>query len=423
VQNQFSLRRSFGQHALSIGAYLAYYSQDNRWFFTDILTDVRDNPRFLDVVVTPAGGGAPVNVTSNGFRRFISNYVNGSGQTTVVSGVIGGEVQLTERLRADLGVRAEYNTYVQNSENTSTFDLDGDPATTYDVESFGNNSFRHFNHDITDWSASVGLNFRVNDNLSVYGSGARGYKMPALDELLNASAQAQVDLFDAREVLAGELGMKYAAGGVGVTLNGFYTNLKNIIGQGAILDPVTGETTWRTTVDPENRSFGVEAEAVVSPVEGLQLLGSGTLLEAALSSGAPDTMNNGDPLVSKILSIVPTVIGNLAAIYSPQTVAGLQFKADWHFVGSRYTERPQERFSGTKLPSYSYFNIGAGFAIPRAGIRVNLDLLNAFQGKGLEEGNPRLISTGGSPIFLARPLLPRRFQASLEYDFGGGIGR
>ena len=161
----------------------------------------------------------------------------------------------------------------------------------------------------------------------------------------------------------------------------------------------------------------------MSPVEGLQLLGSGTLLEAALSSGAPDTMNNGDPLVSKILPIVPTVIGNLAAIYSPQTVAGLQFKADWHFVGSRYTERPQERIAGTKLPSYSYFNIGAGFAIPRAGIRVNVDLLNAFQGKGLEEGNPRLISTGGSPIFLARPLLPRRLQASLEYDFGGGIGR
>lgn len=423
VQNQFSLRRSFGQHALSIGAYLANYSQDNRWFFTDILTDVRDNPRFLDVVVTPAGGGAPVNVTSNGFRKFLSNYVNGSGQTTVVSGVVGGEVQLTERLRADLGVRAEYNTYVQNSENTSSFDLDGNPATTYDIESFGNNSFRHFNHDITDWSASVGLNYRVNDNLSVYGSGARGYKMPALDELLNAEAQARVDLFDAREVLAGELGMKYAAGGVGVTVNGFYTNLKNIIGQGAITDPATGATTWRTTIDPENRSFGVEAEAVVSPVEGLQLLGSGTLLEAALSSGAPDTMNNGDPLVSKILPIVPTVIGNLAAIYSPQTVAGLQFKADWHFVGSRYTERPQERFAGTKLPSYSYFNIGAGFAIPRAGIRVNVDLLNAFQGKGLEEGNPRLISTGGSPIFLARPLLPRRLQASLEYDFGGGIGR
>jgi len=40
-------------------------------------------------------------------------------------------------------------------------------------------------------------------------------------------------------------------------------------------------------------------------------------------------------------------------------------------------------------------------------VRVNLDLLNAFQGKGLEEGNPRLVTTG--PVFLARPILPRRF--------------
>jgi hypothetical protein len=50
---------------------------------------------------------------------------------------------------------------------------------------------------------------------------------------------------------------------------------------------------------------------------------------------------------------------------------------------------------------------------------VNADLLNAFQSKGLEEGNPRLIAVGGTPIFMARPLLPRRLQVSLEYDFGG----
>ena len=93
--------------------------------------DVRDNPRFLDAVVTPAGG-APIQLTSNGFRKFLSAYTNGSGQATIVSGVVGGEIQLTERLRADLGVRAEYNTFVQNKENTSTFDLDGDPATPYD---------------------------------------------------------------------------------------------------------------------------------------------------------------------------------------------------------------------------------------------------------------------------------------------------
>jgi outer membrane receptor protein involved in Fe transport len=415
VQNQLSLRRSFGQHSLSIGGYFANYTQDNRWFFTDILTDVRDNPRFLDIVVTPAGGGAPVNVTSNGFRRFLSNYVNGSGQTTVVSGVVGGEVQLTERLRADLGLRAEYNTFTQNSENTSPVDLDANPATTYDNITYGNNSFRHFSRDITDWSGSVGLNYRVNDNLSVYGSGARGYKMPALDEFLEVTSQQRVDVFESREVQAAELGVKYAAGGVGITVNGFYSNLKNITGQGAELDPVTGGTIWVIRDNPENRSFGAEVEAVVSPVEGLQLMGSGTFLKAELGGGVDSLA----AFSGERLGNTPTMIGNLAAFYSPQAAAGLQFKADWHFVGSRLTEGPLTRVDNTELPSYNYFNFGAGFAIPAAGVRVNLDLLNAFQSKGLEEGNPRLVGVGGSPIFLARPLLPRRLQASIEYDFGG----
>ena len=407
VQNQLSLRRKVGKHSLSIGGYFANYTQDNKWFFTDILTDIRDNPRFLDLVVTPAGGGAPVNVTRNGFRKFLSNYVNGTGQTTVVSGVLGGEVQLTEALRADLGVRVEYNTFVQRSENTSPVDQDGDPATTYDNITYGNNSFRNFSRGITDWSGSLGLNYRVNDNFSVYGSGARGYKMPALDEFLNASAQQQVNLFDSREVLAGELGVKYASGRMGVTVNGFYTKLKNIVSQGAVVDPVTGATSWTILTAPENRAYGAEVEAFVSPVDGLQLIGTGTFLEADLASGAD---------IGSRINGVPRAIGNLAAIYSPRRVAGLQLKTDWHYVASRFADFAV----GTTLPAYNYFNFGAGFAIPGAGARVNLDVLNAFQSKGLEEGNPRLLSTGGAPIFLARPLLPRRVQASIEYDFGGG---
>jgi outer membrane receptor protein involved in Fe transport len=405
VQNQLSLRRSFGQHSLSLGAYVANYSQDNRWFFTDILTDVRDNPRFLDLVVTPAGGGAPVNVTQRGFRNFLSNYVNGSGHTTVVSGVVGGEIQLMDRLRADVGVRVEYNDFVQSAENTATVDQDLDPATTYNNITYGNNTFRHFKADITDWSASAGLNFRLNENVALYGSGARGYKMPALDEYLNATAQAQVDLFDSREVLAGELGVKYASGQYGVTLNGFYTKLKNIISQGAVVDPVSGATTWTILTDPELRSYGAEVEAFASPVEGLQLMGTGTFLEAEFASGAD---------IGSRLNGPPQTVGNLAVIYSPRRVAGLQFKGDWHHVGSRFADRAV----GTTLPAYNYFNFGAGFAFAGGTTRINVDLLNAFQSKGLEEGNPR-ISVGGASIFLARPLLPRRLQASIEYDFGG----
>ena len=185
IHDQIQLRRQFGRHSLAVGAYFAHYTQENQWNFTDILTDVRDNPRFLDVVTT-TGGVPDTLITFNGFRSTLSNYENGTGETNVVSGVIGGEIQLTDRLRADLGGRVEYNDYVQNSENTGPVDLDGDPTTRFNNIEYGNNTFRHFTHSITDWAASLGVNYQLNDDFAVYAAGSRGYKMPALDELLEA---------------------------------------------------------------------------------------------------------------------------------------------------------------------------------------------------------------------------------------------
>jgi hypothetical protein len=167
------------------------------------------------------------------------------------------------------------------------------------------------------------------------------------------------------------------------------------------------------TVDPEARSYGTELEAFVTSVEGLQVEGTGTLLRAEQGPGI-------DSLVGEKLAGVPTFVGNLAAILSPPRAAGLQFKADWHYVGSRFTEAPRDRVNGTELPDYNYFNFGLGFIIPNSDARITLDLLNAFQSKGLEEGNPRIVTGAPTTLFLARPILPRRFQVAVTYDFGGG---
>jgi len=402
-QDQLSLRKGFGKNTLTAGAYFANYTQDNHWFFTQVLTDVRDNPQFLDAIVTTPGG-TPTPYTKNGFLNQMSGYTNGSGQTTVFSGVIGGNFQLTEKLRADLGGRVEHDDYVQSSENTSSFDLDGNPNTLYDNETFGNGSFRHFKRGMTDWAASLGLNYALQDNLSIYASAARGYKMPALDEFLQATAQQQVDLFDSRQVQSFEAGVKGIVGPLGFTVNGFYTKLKNIVSQGLVIDSVTGASQWIIVTSPENRSYGAEIELLATPIQGLQLLGSGTFLRAELGSGA------GADIGSR-LNGVPASIGNLSASY---TFSRVRAMADWHWVGSRFVDVNV----GTALPSYSYFNYGLAYMLPAQGITINANLLNAFMDEGLEEGNPRLQSTGGSGIFLARPILPRRFTLSMRYDFG-----
>jgi iron complex outermembrane receptor protein len=418
IHDQVQLRKQFGRHSFAVGAYLAQYTQENQWNFTDILTDVRDNPRFLDLVATPAGGGTPTPITSNGFRNFLSNYVNGTGESNVVSGVLGGEVQLTDRLRADLGVRVEYNNYVQSAENTVLTDLDGSTATPFDNIEFGNNTFRHFTHDLTDWAGSLGLNYILNDNLAFFAAGSRGYKMPALDDLLEATTQEQVDLFDAKKVQSVEGGIKAQLGRVAFTINGFYTNLQNIIGQGAEVDQSTGRTTWVIRESPDNQSYGAELEAILSPMPGLQLQGSATFLQAELGGGVDSLLR----FKGERLAVVPKTLGNIAATFSPQGLPRLQIRGDFHWVGARFSEGPTTRVTEFQLPAYGYFNFGAGFAIPNAGVRLNVDLLNAFQSRGLEEGNPRLIGSALSEFFVARPLLPRRLLVGLTYDFGAGGG-
>ncbi len=296
---------------MSLGLYFANYSQTNRWYFTDILTDVQDNPEFLDLTVS--SGGRSIPITKNGFRHFISNYVNGTGQATIVSGSLGGAFRPTQRLRVDAGVRWEYNDFVQSSENSSIVDLDGDSTTTYDAEPWGNSTFRHFSRSLDDWAGSLGLNFQLNDRVALYASGGRAYKMPALDEFLNATSPEQVSLFDSREVRNVEGGVKFAAPSFGFTVNGFYTQLKNIVGQGAVTDTATGRTTWIVLTSPENNSYGAELEIAGSPFRSLRLDANGTWLKAELGSGA-----GAD--VGSWINGVPKVISNLAATYSDREI-------------------------------------------------------------------------------------------------------
>jgi iron complex outermembrane recepter protein len=418
-QNQLQIRKDMSSgNSVSFGLYFANYTQTNRWFFTDILTDVRDNPRFVDLHVDNATirylsySGVTVDTTDvaltdvdatrNGFRRFLSNYVNGSGTTTVVSGVVGGALQLTPRLRADLGVRYEWNDFVQSSENTSTRAVsDTVSETIFDSEPWGNGSFRHLSRDMGDWAASLGLNYAVNDRLAVYALGSRAYKMPALDEFLVAAAQEQVDLFAPRRTYSLEGGVKYASGRYAVTVNGFFTELKNIVGQGAVVDPGTGATIWQIRTSPENRSYGAEVEASAIVGGGLTLLGTATFLKAELGSGAGADIGSW-------INGVPPMIGNLAASYR---AGQLTLLGDFHYVGRRFVDVN----AGNTLDAYGYANFGASYAIPGQGMRIDLNVQNAFQGKGFEEGNPRL--QGARPLFLARPILPRRILAAVQYNF------
>ena len=437
-QDQLTVRKALeGGHNLSLGVYFANYSQTNNWYFTDILTDVRDNPHFVDLTVnnatvifrdTTATGAKdsttftlPANFagTRNGFRRFTSNYVNGSGQTTVFSTVLGGSFKLSNRVRADVGVRYENDDYVQTSQTTTTTPVNGDTLNSLNLvnqDVWGApSSYRHFSRNIGDWAGSIGLNYALSDQTSVYALGARAYKMPALDEFLNASAQQQVSLFRSKRNWTGEVGVKHAARNFGLTLDGFYTVLKDIVSQGLVLDPITGQSIWVIQQTPEVRSYGLELEGSGHlPNTGFSAVTNWTALRAEFASCPPPNFCGTGADVGTLLAGIPPIVGNLAVTYGGRS--GVSLDADWHFVDRRCTSAVG---CANKLPTYTYLNLGAQYLIPASGITIRADLLNAYQSIGLEEGNPRLSLVGGftSSLFLARPILPRALMVSMGYKF------
>src|SRR3989442_7591320 len=121
-QDQLTFKKALeGGHNVSLGLYFANYAQTNQWYFTDVLMDVQDNPHFVDLRVDSAdvyyhfrNRTTAVNdsvfvplrnfaATKNGFRRFVSNYVNGEGQTTVFSAGPVRAVKVSGRVRLHLG--------------------------------------------------------------------------------------------------------------------------------------------------------------------------------------------------------------------------------------------------------------------------------------------------------------------------------
>jgi outer membrane receptor protein involved in Fe transport len=365
--------------------------------------------------------------TRNGFRRFVSGpFVNAEGQTTVFSGVLGGSFKLSERVRADLGVRYENDSYVQTSQNSNTVAVNGDSLNSINLvnqDVWGTaSSFRHFSKSIGDWAASVGLNYALTDQTAIYALGSRAYKMPALDEFIFPSAQQAVSLFESRRVWTGEVGVKHAGRNFGLTLDGFYTVLKNIVSQGFVTDPNTLQSIWTIQANPSLGSYGLELEASGHlPNSGFGAQTNWTVLRGVYAScpdttGAPGTFNacpkGAD--VGTLLSGIPPVVGNLAVTYGSRS--GVSLDADWHFVDRRCTS---QLGCATLLPTYSYLNLGAQYVIPANGITIRADLLNVYQSIGLEEGNPRLSLVGGNTgaDFLARPILPRALLVSMGYKF------
>jgi outer membrane receptor protein involved in Fe transport len=420
--NEFRVGYQAGPHALSGGLYFSTYSATELWHWNDILSEVRDRPRMLDLTLLDATGAPVARATENGFRRYGTLYRSHSGTGTVIAGFAGDEFQVSDKLRIDVAGRLERGTFRGKVEETTDVDLDGDPTTLFDNSfSTGTDAVGSYSFQFDEWAASVGVNYAFSDQLAVFGRGSRGFRMPDFDEWADGTVGEKGT---AEDIWQGEVGVKINSPTVAVFAAAFVSSLTDIpfadevqLGSGQNVETVP------VVRFADSQTFGLETE-IIARFGNLR-----TNLTATIQNPEYTGLTFDDPAILQRLQQdpdvdpadfdfdgnrvrrIPQYIVNLRPTYT------LTEALELFVVGKYYGERFVDDANNVTLPDYVVFDAGATATLGSVEVRlVGTNLSNTV---GLTEGNPRSGQVVGveQDIYMARPILGRRFQLALTYRF------
>ena len=406
--NDLQVSLNAGSHSISTGLYFSSYNVDEQWQFNSILTGVRDKPRLIDAYLVDDDGQRIMQLTENGFTQYGGFHVSNTATANVIAAYIGDEWQATDKLRIDLGGRLERDFFQGRQENnTGLQDLGREGTLADNAFTTGSGGFTTYSFDYTEWAASLGLNYRFSEAFSVFARGSRAFRTPDLDDIRGLQGEKP----EAQTVLQSEVGVKYSSPNLAIFANAFITNIDEISFTDEAL--VDGELQTITRI-AEATTPGVEIEARGS------YAGFGLNLTATLQNPEYNSLEFPNENLAEEASEldfegnrvrrVPRYVVN----FRPSYTFG---NAKLYLTGKYYDERFSDDANNVTLPDYFVFGAGARYQLGPTTLQVTGS--NLFNEVGLTEGNPRTGQVVGiqRDIFSARPILGRRFTASIRYNF------
>ncbi len=471
VINKLQINKTAGGHRLSGGWYASRYTIKERLSYNQIVQEVANRPRLLNLTIQTAPGffgGQDIQATQNGFLAYSFGTAGGllantSGTTQINSFFLGDEWAVSEKLNLDLGVRYEAShnfgragksAQVQRPDTRYNFNftatratnpvyqnggLDGNYLTQYDNTYLQNTGeFRTWDYLFQTVNASVGANYKLDARTAVYARYSNSGVAPTNDQWAFGSDPADptgnTTIRGAiQRVQQAEVGVKASTNRLGLGLTSFFSLNENIPFTIQQVNPAGGFllNRQRGTV----RNAGLEAEITFQPVTGLTLRGIGTLQTPRIVKFRQlDENNRLVSIAGNRLEDTPDVLLEGGFEY---TRRGFDVFSNYRWFGSRYANRRNTIL----LPSYGvlFGGLGYNFAGTFKGVRLSVqgsNLLNAlgFGDAAARNGensaatsqafvdNPTVNpATGKTPSQAAnnliRPILPRNITASIGYSF------
>ena len=230
-----------------------------------------------------APGRVGPNPASDGTATTLQSLISQSRETAAL--FTYNTVSLTPKLEAVIGARLTYETIEGSGEGRHIFD-DGVVA----LNNRDGLGLAIGSNEISDTrlSGNFGLNYKLSDRDLLYASFSNGFKSGGFngEVINNATHFTDEGLFEAETVNALEAGLKLSRDNFAFNLAGFYQFYNNP--QARIFVPFSTEDGGSFTSNSlanldEATSFGLEADARWSPIEGLDLFASLNLLDTEIN--------------------------------------------------------------------------------------------------------------------------------------------
>ncbi|MFZ0268868.1 TonB-dependent receptor domain-containing protein [Caulobacter sp.] len=417
-------------HDVALGVYTAHVEEAFNRYSANVLLDMRDNARRLDLVAVNAGGQVLSSLTENGVTRYGAEFANGDGKSNTTALYLTDEWSLTPSLRVDAGVRWEKTEFTGRSERSATINLGQSPTAADDTVLAGTGVYDRFKRkfDHTGWT--LGLDYRLTPRMGVFARYTSAFRLPSLgDYITNATNVAP--FVQTMDLVEG--GYKWSTPKADLYATVFHTAYDALSFGSLVFNPATGGYVQQTSIT-DTKTLGLELEGTLRPLDWFDLGFSATIqdpkfgdykFEETCSVSASDPTCQVKPPAATA-SRTRDFTGN-QLIRVPKTsfrltpgVNLLDRRLRLEASVERYDDRYSDAANTSKLSAYTLVNATVRFNVTDQ-LSFYVYGNNLTDELGLTEGNPRagqiISGEAGSLYGIGRPEFGRNVRAAVLYRF------
>ncbi|HLT92587.1 MAG TPA: TonB-dependent receptor [Woeseiaceae bacterium] len=376
--NDISLTRTFDRGTATFGFYTSSTSSDDLWSLGNVKFEVVQQGGEM---VTGIACNEP-EVDSCGDNNF---DIDGSGDARAAALYAATTFDITDALRADVGLRYE------NYKIDYTVDDGRDGSVDFGVST-----------DESELSWTAALNYMLNDSMGVFGRINRGHLMPQFDTYRDGrdALASGNDLI--QDIEQYELGFKWVTDNLSLYATGFATDVDP-----RVVTFVFGGDALLTTQE----SRGVELDAVWETETGFSISLNATLLDSEIK--VVSGVDSDPPIDGKETERQPGWQLRLTPTYDFDlgNVLGYDVFGTLYGTLTAVDDRFGEAQNVNVLEGYETIDLGLILRINDAFV-VQLVADNITDEDALTESDPRTILAPNG-----RFIMPRTFQFSVGYEF------